>query len=324
MATITDFGTTPQGKVVRKVTLSAGDMTVAILTYGAIVRSVRLAGVPHDLTLGSENLTDYLGAMQYHGALIAPVANRITGARATIAGISHQFEANQADRITLHSGPSGAQAMVWDLVDHGPDHVTLALTLADGHGGFPGNRDVRATFTLSDTASLRLDITATTDAPTIFNAVNHSYWNLDGSAGWSGHSLRIAANHYLPTTTDVTPTGDIASVTGTPFDFRQTSQITPDNPALDTNFCIGTAREPLRDVLWLTGSSGLGLTIATTEPGIQVYDGRNPRPGHAPYEGLAIEPQCWPDAPANPHFPSINLNPDTPYHQTSEWRFTRA
>jgi aldose 1-epimerase len=323
MATITEFATTPQGTSVRKVVLNSGDLAVSILTFGAILQSVRLAGVPHDLTIGSDDFADYLGPMHYHGALVAPVANRISGAQADIAGTLHRFEANQADRITLHSGSSGAHAKVWDIADHGPAHVTLSLDLPAGLGGFPGNRQVRATFRITDRATLRLDILATTDAPTLFNAVNHSYWNLDGTPDWSGHQLQIAAEHYLPTTADVTPTGEIAAVTGTPFDLTRAHAITPQHPALDTNFCLSTAREPLRDVLWLTGTSGLAMTVATTEPGIQVFDGRNPRPGHAPYQGLAIEPQCWPDAPHNPAFPSIVLNPDAAYHQTSEWRFSQ-
>ena len=312
----TEFGQTDRGETVHKIALTHGGLSVDILTFGAILRSVRLAGVAHDLTIGQGSVTDYQGVMRYHGALVAPVANRISGAKAVFAGKTHRFEANQDDRITLHSGDAGTHRKVWQIADIRPAKVTLALTLPDGEGGFPGHRHVTATYSLHDDANLRLDIQATTDAPTLFNAVNHSYWNLDGTPNWSGHRLRIAADRYLPCTPDVTPTGDIAPTKGTPYDFTAARHFTPQNPPLDTCFCLSDQRGPLRDVLWLTGQSGITMTVATTEPGIQVYDDR------ATYRGLAIEPQAWPDAPNQPAFPSILLTPDAPYHQTSEWRFT--
>lgn len=324
MAQITDFGTTATGLAVKRITLSQGDLTVSLLTWGAIVQSVRLAGVAHDLTLGSDTLADYLGPMRHHGSLIGPVANRITGASAQIAGHTHHFEGNQGGTYTLHSGAAGTHLKLWALTDHDASSATMAITLPDGEGGFPGTRQITARFSLAAPATLRLDVSATTDAPTLMNIANHSYWNLDGSADWSGHSLAIAADHYLPVTADITPTGEIAPVSGA-MDFRTAKRITPKHPALDTNFCLATARRPLTHALTLTGQSGTQLALSTTEPGLQIYDGRDAiRPGHAAYEGLAFEAQFWPDAPRHPSFPDITLTPGQDWHQTTEWRFARG
>jgi aldose 1-epimerase len=169
---------------------------------------------------------------------------------------------------------------------------------------------------------LRLDVTGTTDTTTLMNFANHSYWNLDGTDHYDGHRLWIAADHYLPTTPDDYPTGEIIAVDGTDMDFRHARTVSGGAPAFDNNFCLSDTDEPLRDVLRLTGQSGVGMTLATTCPGIQVYDGRNAqRPGRGYYEGLAIEAQHWPDAPNNRHFPSIKVTPDKPYQQTTSWTF---
>ena len=173
-------------------------------------------------------------------------------------------------------------------------------------------------------ANLILTIKGETDAPTLMNFASHSYWNLDGTDTWDGHRLRIAADAYLPTTPDFAPTGDVVGVEGTAMDFRQPRGIGVNSPPFDNNFCLSEGPVPLRDVLWLTGQSGVGMTVATDQAGVQVYDGRGPaRPGHRCYEGLAIEAQGWPDAPTHAHFPSIRVTPDLPYRQTTQFRFHR-
>lgn len=262
------FGTTSDGRDVHALTLSAGDLTVTLLTYGAIVQSVRLAGVNHDLTVGSDRLADYETSMPYNGALIGPVANRLTNAAAPIAGKPHRFEANQDGTHALHSASCGTQGKVWTVADHGPDHATLTLDLPDGEGGYPGNRTITAAFRVSAPARLSLVLTATTDAPTLFNMANHSYWNLDGAPTWVGHSLRIGADHILPINDATIPTGEVLDVTGTPYDFRQARALEPGGPALDHNFCLTGGAGPLREVLWLTGAGGVSMTLATTEPGV--------------------------------------------------------
>lgn len=318
--TVTTFGTTSTGERVQKITLTSGDLTVSLLTLGAIVQSVRLAGVAHDLTLGSDSVADYQGDMRFHGSIMGPVANRIGRARATIAGRVCQFDANQGPHC-LHSGSAGLHLKVWELADVTDTHCTLRLTLPDGEGGFPGQRQVEARFALENN-SMHLDIAVESDAETLWNATNHSYWNLDGGPDWAGHALQIEADHWLPTDPVDRPTGEIAACAGTAMAFRAMRAITPQNPAFDHNFCLSDGQTALRDVLRLQGHSGLTLTIATTEPGVQVYDGRNAkRPGKTTYEGLAIETQGWPDAPSNPAFPSIALPAHSPRVQSTRWTF---
>ncbi|MES2436103.1 MAG: aldose epimerase family protein [Pseudomonadota bacterium] len=310
------FGTTATGEAVEKITLTAGDLSVAILTWGAVIQSVRLKGIPHDLTLGSNTLADYEGTLRYHGSIIAPVVNRLTNAQAPLHDETLHFQVNFNGQHTLHSGDVGTHLKVWDILRQSETECLLALTLPHNEGGFPGNRRITALFQAFAPATLRLTITTTTDADTILNATNHSYWNLDGTTDFAGHSLQIKADHYLPATPEFIPTGEIRPAADM-FDFRTLKPISPQSPDLDNCFCLSRSQQPLRDVLTLTGRSNLQMTVATTEPGIQIYDCR-----HDQYKGLAIEAQGWPDAPNKPGFPAITLAPGETLTQITEWRFT--
>ena len=314
---MTAFGTTKNGDNIEKVTIGAGDLTVSILTRGAILQDVRLNGIGYGLTEGSQDLSDYEAQMGYYGAIVGPIANRISNARVRLDGMMYELERNENGQSHLHSGSDGTHTRVWQVVTQTDSSVTLALDLADGDCGLPGARSVTATFTVTAPASLTLTVTGTTDTKTLMNFANHSYWNMDGTDSWDGHTLKIAADRYLPINDATSPTGDILDVAGTDMDFRAGRQLAPGAPALDHNFCLSDTRVALRDVLTLTGATGVSMTIATTEPGIQVYDGRTA------YKGLAIEPQCWPDAPNHSGFPSITVTPDAPYAQTSRWTFHR-
>ncbi len=319
---MTSFGTTADGREVDKITLSNGDLTVSILTWGAVVQDVRLAGIGRSLTLGSDRLSDYEGDMRYHGSLIGPIANRISTARVLIDGMMYELERNQDGRIHLHSGADSTLLQVWEVVETSDIAVTLECKLIDGQCGLPGNRVIRATYAITGDLTLSLKINGTTDAATLMNFANHSYWNFDGTGDWSGHRLQILADEYLPTTQDDYPTGDVADVEGDPLDFRAARVIAPKNPPLDNNFCLSAEPQPLRQVLTLTGASGVGMNVATDQTGIQVYDGRDAiRPGKSNYEGLAVEAQGWPDAPTHRGFPSIKVTPDAPYRQHTEWTF---
>jgi aldose 1-epimerase len=321
---VAPFGVTAQGEAVQRVTLGGHGLTVSVLTWGAVLQGVWLEGVARSLTLGSERLLDYEGAMRYHGSLIGPVVNRFTGAKAVVGGRDLRFEANQDGKHCLHSGSAGTHLKVWRLVEATEDAVRLELDLADGEGGFPGNRRVAATFRVEG-VSLHLHVHVTTDAVTPVNFANHSYWNLDGGATWAGHRLWIAADRYLPTTPDFTPTGEILPVAGGGMDFRVARKVEPGAPLFDTCFCLGDGPGPLREVLRLSGQSGIGMSVSTTEAGVQVYDGRNAyRPGRGAHEGLAVEAQGWPDAPNHAGFPPIDLSPGQDYRQHTVWRFSRG
>jgi aldose 1-epimerase len=321
---MTRFGTTPKGEDVDRATVSAGDLSVNILTFGAIVQDVRLAGVPYNLSLGSGVLADYEDTMGYFGAIVGPIANRISNARVRLDGMMYELERNENGQTHLHSGADGCHRKVWRITAQTPDSVTLGLTMPDGVAGLPGQREISVTYRVSAPATLTMTIDGTTDTTTCMNFASHIYWNLDGTKTWAGHALRTVAEHYLPVDDTVCPTGEVVAVAGTDMDFRETRVIETGVPGLDHNFCLSDNVAPLRDVLWLTGQSGLQMTVATTEPGIQIHDASGShRPGKPPYEGFVIEPQRWPDAPNNASFPSIKVAPDLPYHQSTSWTFAR-
>jgi aldose 1-epimerase len=326
------FGTTAKGRQVHRAVISNGTLSAAILTHGAALQDARLGGISHSLTVGSPDLAAYEGRMASCGSIVGPVGNRIGNATATIDGVTHHFDKNLNGKHTLHGGGAATHRRIWDLTDTGPTHATFQITLEHGEHGFPGNRTLTARYDLPSDATLRLILTAATDAPTLMNLANHSYWRLDDAPTFAGQTLKIAADRYLPATIeDVLPTGDIAAVDNTRFDYRQGRTLQAGAEGLiDTNFCLSQARQPLRPVAWLTGTGGLRLEMSTTEPGLQVFDGHilnlpqyagNDGAPYAAYAGLALEAQFWPDAPNNPRFPPILLRPGDDWQQVTTWRF---
>lgn len=320
------FGITRTGQQVDAITLSAHGLSATILTYGAILQDVRLDGVDHSLTLGSQTFEDYEDTMMFHGAIVGPVANRIRGASAMIAGTVYDFEANLEGQHTLHSGTAGIHNKVWQVDNVSEKSLSLSHKLPNSEAGFPANRHITATFEIVSGPTLRLAITTTTDAPSIVNATNHSYWNLDGTDHMRDHTVQVQSEHFLATgDTDVLPTGEILLVANTPYDFRQPNKLIPEHPPLDTTFCVSNTRRNLTECCWLRGACGVTMAVATTEAGMHLYDARAANRADGPfYEGLAIEAQGWPDAPNHPHFPSINVTPDAPLTQITEWRFSKT
>lgn len=315
---VKQFGTTAKGEDVHAITLSGFGLSATVLTLGAILQDVRLDGVDYGLTLGSDSVTDYEGGMQFNGSVVGPVANRLSAAQALIGGKMHPFEANQDGRITLHGGSAGIHKFVWKIDASDDNYVILHHKMPHGQGGFPGNRMVTARFDILDAPALRLTLTTTTDALTIANVTNHSYWNLDGLRNVKGHRMRVSAETYLPVDADGLVTGDICGVNGTGYDFRKSKPLLPDAPPLNNTFCVATCRRDLTPCFWAEGASGVQLAIATTEPGVHVYDAV-----HAGHTGFAVEAQMWPDAPNRPGFPSIEITPDAPAVQVTEWRFSK-
>lgn len=329
----TVFGTLPEGGEVHQIVLSDGTLSVALLSLGCILQDVRLAGVPHSLTLGTDELAAYAGPMRSCGSLIGPVINRISGGVAKLDGETYEFERNQDGQHTRHSGASGTNRVIWDVAESEDTSVTFETSLRDGEGGFPGNRVVAAQFRLTDPGVLEMRVAVTTDAPTWVNLANHSYWNLDGTDTYAGHRLSVDADRYcVPGPGDLV-TGEVLSVEGTPFDFREARVLAPgDDAKLDVNLCVADKRRAAVAALTLTGARGVAMTIETTEPGMQLYDANGFNSGGAighdgrtygAYAGIAIEPQGWPDAPNQKRFPSIVLRPGRAYEQITRWRFSR-
>ncbi|QFU07715.1 Aldose 1-epimerase precursor [Rhodobacteraceae bacterium THAF1] len=307
------------------------DLHVHILRRGAVVQVVRMVGDDFSVTLGAPSLEDYTDPpMSHFGAVMGPVANRIAGASGQIDGRTMQMEANENGCNALHSGAAGLNLKDWSVEDHGTDHVTLRVDCPDGEGGLPGNRVFRARYALND-GTLVQELTAETDAPTWVNLAHHGYWTMQAPTGWSGQRLTIAADHYLPVDADTIPTGQIAPVADTPFDFRGGILLDADVlPLLDHNFCLTNAPGPLRFALRMEGADR-AMEMHTTAPGLQVFgmhkfgiDG--PTVHGAPYPkgaALAFEPQMWPDAPGRAEWPSIVTRPNIPYRQITEYRFSR-
>lgn len=330
-AEITPFGQTADGTTVKAITLRSAKLRVTLLTWGAVIQDVRLTGISHPLTLGAPDLAAYAGRMNSFGALMGPVVNRIKTASAPIAGTRHSFEANLDGAHTKHGGSHGPQFQVWHLLESSPTHALLETVLPDGLSGFPGTRTLRAEYRVEG-ADLDMVIIGTTDAPSLMNIANHSYWNLDGSDSIVGHKLQIASDRVTVNGDDLMVTGEVADIAGTRLDFRTPRAFTPGpDTRFDLNYVLADAKRPLSPACTLTGMSGVRMEMFTTEPGLQVFDlgsfTTDPHPGHGgkPYprfSGIALEAQGWPDAANHPGFPPIGIGPDHPYHQHTRWRFT--
>ena len=324
-------GTLPDGQTIQQVILSDGTLSVAFLSLGCALQDLRLSGVPHSLTLGTEDATAYAGALRSCGTLIGPVVNRISGGSAKLAGRTYTFDRNQDGELTCHSGAAGTNRRLWDVAESDDTSVTFETSLRDGDGGFPGNRVVAARFALTEPGVLEMRVAVTTDAATWVNFANHSYWNLDGTETYDGHQLEVAADRYCVAGPGDLVTGEVLGVEGSPFDFRTARVLRPGNdPKLDLNLCVADGQRAPEHILTLTGASGVSMSLETSEPGVQIYDANKFATGgatghdgrsYSPYAGLAIEAQCWPDAPNQPHFPSIVLSAGQSYEQVTRWRF---
>lgn len=332
---VEEFGADPVGAAVRRVTIAGGGLRASMLTWGAVVQELWLDGHERPLTLGFERLEHYLEHSLFYGATVGRYANRIAHGRFMLDGERFEVDVNNNGHM-LHGGPNGIYRRVWELADHGPDFVTLTLRDPDGAMGFPGNVDISCTYRLRPPGTLAIELTATTDRPTLCNLAHHSWFNLDdgGEGDILGHRMMIPASAYLPVDDTLIPTGVVQPVEGTPFDFRRARTIhapegTPEVD-YDHNFCLAASRRPLSQACWLQGeSSGVEMEVWTTEPGLQFFAGNAPArdvPGlggvrYRPHSGLCLEPQIWPDSPNRPYFPQAVLRPGEEYRQSTEYRF---
>ncbi|MEU1090518.1 aldose epimerase family protein [Streptomyces sp. NPDC005892] len=325
------FGALPDGTSVERWTLERDGTRVRVLTYGAVVQSVEVPdrdGTAGEVVLGLPDLAGYTTyASPFFGAVCGRYANRIGGASFTLDGRTHRLTANEGPN-QLHGGARGFDKRVWPgrEVDGG---VELGLVAEDGEEGFPGRLTVSVTYTLEPGGALRIGYRATTDAPTVVNLTNHTYWNLAGAGTGSalGHELRIAAGRITPVDAASLPTGELAPVDGTRFDFRRPK---PVGPGYDHNYVLDAPdspdspgeRAPVVAELYDAGS-GRALTVRTTEPGIQLYTADHL--GDGPFvasAGIALETQHFPDSPNRPDFPSTVLRPGEEHVSTTEYGFS--
>ena len=338
------FGRTRTGEAVTAYTLAHGTLRVEILDYGGIVRRIEApdrAGRVANVVLGAADLPGYEASDAHFGAIIGRYANRIAGGRFHLDGRDFQLPANEG-RNTMHGGPEGFDRRVWRVAEAGADRLVLAYRSPDGEQGFPGNLDVTVTYRLEAEGTLAIDYAAVTDRPTPLNLTNHSYVNLAGEDAGDvlGHVVRIAADAVLVTDAEQIPTGALAPVAGTPFDFRNPTalgaRIRAAHPQLalahgyDHTYVLG-GDGTLRAVAWARDpTSGRCLTVATTQPGLQLYtanmlDGMVTGSGGGLYragDAVCFEAQGFPDAPNHPGFPNTVLRPDEAFRATTTYRFS--
>lgn len=327
------FGATPAGETVHRIALQGGGLRAHILTWGAVLQDLRMAGHGPSLVLGFPDFAPYLTQSPYFGASVGRVANRIRDGHVRIGGKSFQLDRNENDAHHLHGGSGGTGTRVWDIVDIRADRATLSIELADGDMGYPGNIRIGADFALIGAGGLQITYRARTDAPTLCNLAHHSYFNLDGSNRVLDHALHVAADHVLPTDGAMIPTGEVMAVAGTGFDFTSPAPVRQGAGALDHNFCLSDGPAALRPVAWLSSpKSGVTLELQTTAPGLQVYDGAgiaSPAPGltgwpMGAHAGVALEPQIWPDAAHHAHFPQADLLPGQLFEQRNRFVFSKV
>lgn len=334
------------GRSVDLYVLSHGPMEAAVATYGgALVRLMvpDAAGRAENVVLGYDSLDGYLRDEQYFGSLVGRTANRVGNARFTLNGAERGLDRNHG-RHHLHGGSRGFNTRVWDGeaadTPHGP-RLTLRRTSPDGEQGYPGALAVRVDYTLL-ADGLRLDFFAETDAPTPVNLTGHAYFNLSGRPGSTieDHRLAIPASRVLETDPDLIPTGGLADVAGTPFDFRRAAavgaRIGEDHPGLragagyDHYFVLDDDSGGLKVAAEVSEpASGRRMTVLSTHPGVQFYSGNHIPPGSAgadgarysPRSGFCLEAHGYPDAANQAGFPSVTLLPGERMHHTILYNF---
>lgn len=341
------FGRMPNGRAVDLYTLANDNgLEAKIMTYGGTLVSLRAPsrhGVLSDVVLGFDEFAPYLSEHPYFGAVIGRYANRIARATFSIDGQNYPLAANDG-RNHLHGGLVGFDKVIWDseaqLSPNGPQLVLSYLSPA-GEEGYPGNLQVRVSYTLTAGNELRLDYNAITDENTVLNLTNHSYFNLAGTGTIYDHVLFLPAERFLPVDEELIPSGEERNVHGTPFDFTRPqsigSSISRNDPQLQLtggyDHCWVLAHESPRCGLAAElyhPDSGRMLSVFTTQPGLQVYSGnflggRIRGKAGQPYGrhwGLCLETQHFPNSPNQPAFPSTLLKAGKMYQQTTVYRFT--
>jgi aldose 1-epimerase len=344
--TKSSFGTMPGGAAVDLYRLTnANGLEVGAINYGGIITTIRVPdrnGRLGDIVLGFDRLDGYLKEHPFFGAIVGRYGNRIAGGRFTLDGRTYTLATNNGANH-LHGGNRGFDKVLWDAKPSSAGAgVVFTRTSPDGEEGYPGNLIVRVTYTLTDKNELVVDYSATTDKATPVNLTQHSYFNLSADAGTDilNHELTINADRYTPVDSTLIPTGELASVEGTPFDFRKPTaigaRISQPHPQLkngqgyDHNFVLNRSGDGLEMAVRLMDpKSGRTVEVRTTEPGVQFYsgnflDGTLKGKGGQNYPhraGLCLETQHYPDSPNKPAFPSTILRPGQEYRTTTVFAF---
>ena len=343
------FGVTPAGDSVDLFTLTnPHGMQVRVMSYGGIILSIKVpdrTGAFDDVVLGYDSLAGYLRSSPYFGAIVGRYGNRIAHGRFAIDGETYRLDTNNGPNA-LHGGLRGFDKVVWraEAIQHDSTvGVLLTHTSPDGDQGYPGTVQARVSYVLTPDNRLIISYHATTDKATPINLTQHSYFNLAGAGKGDilGHVLMINADRFTPVDSTLIPTGVLAPVAGTPFDFRTPTAIgarigQPD-PQLkngggyDHNFVLNRSGDSLSlAARVLEPTTGRVLTVMTTQPGVQFYTGNfldgsiTGKGGHV-YQrrfGFCLETQHFPDSPNHPDFPSTILRPGQEYQSQTVFAFS--
>ncbi|MEU0810842.1 aldose epimerase family protein [Streptomyces sp. NPDC005970] len=343
------FGTLADGTKVDRWTIENGRTRLSVLTYGGIVQSLEIPdrhGRMANVSLGFADLDSYVAGSPYFGALIGRYGNRIANGKFTLDGHAYQLPVNDGPN-SLHGGDKGFDKRVWSIEPFeggGNVGLTLRRVSPDGEMGYPGKLTVRVDYTLTSEGDWHIDYEATTDKPTVVNLTNHTYYNLGGEGTGSiyDHRLQIAASRYTPVNKTLIPTGELAKVAGTPFDFRRSKAVGRDireahqqvlyGQGIDHNFVLdkGITSRPEHIVTVSEPESGRVMRIATTEPGVQFYTGNflvgtlagTSGQVYRQGDGFCLETQHFPDSPNQAGFPSTVLRPGQTYRSTTVHSFS--
>jgi len=337
------FGATRDGRAVDKYVLRCGSLEAELITYGAVLRTLRVldrTGEPVDVVLGYDSVGGYEDNDGYMGAIVGRFANRIAAAQCLIDGARVKLEPNEGPK-QLHGGPNGFSRQVFDARQCGDSAVALTYQSPDGEGGFPGTLSLRVTYSLAEHA-LSIRYEAVSDKPTYCNVTNHSYFNLNGGGDAMRHKLFLAASRYTPVGTDSIPISMSRPVAGSPFDFTAEKELGRDINAddqqlrnvggYDHNFVLDPA-QGLRRAARLTGDrSAIAMEVWTDKPGLQLYTANSLTPVgrgkrgvlYKPRQAVCLETQFFPDSPNHPEWGDILLRPGRRYDYTTEFRFLRA
>lgn len=322
-------------------------MTAAITNYGGRLVSLLVpdkSGKLTDVVVGFKTVKDYVNSTEpYFGATIGRFGNRIAKGKFSLDGKHYTLFTNNGPN-TLHGGKKGFQAVVWDASQPNDSTLELRYTAKDMEEGFPGNLNVKVTYSLTSDNSFKCEYEATTDKKTIVNLTNHAFFNLNGEGSGTilNHVFQINADKYTPVDSTLIPTGKIDPVAGTPFDFTKPTtigaRINDNNEQLkngkgyDHNFVLnGSAVNGMIHAATVVGErSGIVMDVYTQEPGLQIYSGNFMGAKNTFKSGVkddfrtafAMETQHFPDAPNQPSFPSTVLDPGKTYHTVSVYRFS--
>ncbi|WJS05641.1 aldose epimerase family protein [Roseibium aggregatum] len=309
------------------VSIRNGSLSARVIPFGASLAELRHAACGFPLVLGYPDPAIYRQDRQFMGAIIGRYANRIAKGRFPLNGQFVDIEKNERGEGHLHGGDAGFWNRDWQVTMRSATHVSLSLTNDDGEAGYPGKMVVSARYEIVEPATLRLSLEATCDRDTIVNICHHPYFNFSGDLSIDTHELTIHAKRYLPSTDDLIPTGEIASVAGTAFDFTSPRRL-PAQPFNNTYALHSDQSGPLAHAASLSRGR-LEMELWTTQPGLHLYDGyklKGAHDGHlgVPYparSGICLEPQAWPNSPNQRNFPSTILSAKAVYRQVNEYRF---